>query len=122
MRPNNPPVWWNETLDVATPLVSIEALNSRVSQFVVRAGRTHYALFGSPLVITSGNDGQHVPGSAHGKNGAVDLRSRELDEGSQMVFALCLISLGLRSKVVVYDERAGGSPHWHCEDADMAGG
>jgi hypothetical protein len=119
--PTNLPTWWNETLDAESLDVRVESLNVKLVQFVVRAAQVHAVMFGTPLVITSGNDGKHVPGSAHGKNAAVDLRSHDIDAGSQMVFAMVLISLGNRSGVAVYDERAARSPHWHCEDADMVG-
>lgn len=118
----NLPPWWTPDLQLASPYVRVESLNTKLAQFVVRAGRVHATLFGMPLVITSGNDGQHVPGSAHYKDGAVDLRNHDIDSAAQACFALVLITLGERSGVVVFDERATKSPHWHCEDADLAGG
>jgi hypothetical protein len=40
-------------------------------------------LSAGPLVITSGNDGTHVPGSYHGKNLAIDFRSLHLPSRAQ---------------------------------------
>lgn len=117
----NLPPWWTPDLKLADDSVRVESLNLVVAQFLVRAAHVHVVLFGTELVITSGNDGAHVPGSAHYKNGAVDLRSHDIDIGSQMVFAMVLISLGNRSGVAVYDERPTKRKHWHCEDASMAG-
>jgi xanthine/CO dehydrogenase XdhC/CoxF family maturation factor len=106
---------------LAGPEVRIESLSLRVVPFLVRAGHIHVALTGKPLVITSGNDGNHVPGSAHYKNSAVDLRSHEIIDGLQMTFAMVLIALGQIFQVAVFDERPTRSPHWHCEDADLTG-
>lgn len=36
------------------------------------------------LVITSGNDGEHKPGSLHYKNLAIDCRTRQLSTGQKM--------------------------------------
>src|SRR5712691_5656762 len=99
MQPANLPVWWTPDLDLGSPSVKVEELSTKITQFLVRAAHIHVALTGTPLVITSGNDGQHVHGSAHYKNAAVDLRSNDIGVGYQMVFGLVLSSLGNQSGV-----------------------
>jgi hypothetical protein len=120
--PSNLPPWWTPDLAIGSPAVNVVALNTKLAQFVVRAAAAHVLLFGSELVITSGNDGNHVPSSAHYKNAAVDLRSHDKSADQQMLFGGILAYLGSKDAVGVFDERATTSPHWHCEDASFLGG
>ena len=105
-------------IDVADKSVHVERLVPRLVIFVVRAGNLHSALFHKPLVITSGNDGEHAAGSAHYRNEAIDARSREVTPAQAMLFTLVLVDLGLEEGVAVFDERANPTKqHWHCEVA-----
>ncbi len=105
-------------VQLADSLVHVERLVPRMVVFVVRAGNLHAALFHKPLVITSGNDGEHADGSAHYRNEAIDARSREITPAQAMLFTMVLVDLGLEEGVVVFDERANPTKqHWHCEVA-----
>ncbi len=105
-------------VQLAGSAVHIEALVPRLVIFVVRAGNLHAALFNKPLVITSGNDGEHAASSAHYRNAAVDARSRDITPAQALLFTMVLVDLGLDEGVVVFDERANpAKQHWHCEVA-----
>lgn len=116
------PGWWTPDLAVAGPNVDVFLLNQKLRNFVLAAAAVHEKIFDMPLVITSGNDGQHVASSAHYKNAAVDLRSIDKDLGEQMIFGMVLNFLGVKYGVGVFDERATTSKHWHAEDAALLGG
>ncbi len=105
-------------VQLADNSVHVERLVPRMVVFVVRAGNIHSALFNKPLVLTSGNDGEHMERSAHYRNAAVDMRSRDVTPVQQQLFTLVLVDLGLEEGVVVFDERANpAKQHWHCEVA-----
>ena len=105
-------------VQIADNSVHVERLVPRLVLFVVRAGNLHAALFRKPLIITSGNDGEHAEGSAHYRNAAVDMRSWDVTPVQQQLFTLVLVDLGLEEGVVVFDERANPTKqHWHCEVA-----
>ncbi len=103
-------------VQLADNSVHVERLVPRMVMFVVRAGNLHAALFNKPLVITSGNDGEHAAGSAHYRNAAIDARSRDISPAQAMLFTMVLVDLGLEEGVSVFDERANpAKQHWHCE-------
>lgn len=58
--------------------VNVENLSARILDVLPTIRDVLASLSAGPLVITSGNDGTHVPGSYHGKNLAVDFRSLHL--------------------------------------------
>lgn len=96
--------------------VMVQRLVAPLVRFLARAGDVHMTLFAAPLVITSGNDGNHLSGSAHLRNSAVDLRSRDISDVQQVVFQAVLVELGREDKIGVFDERLKpGEGHWHCE-------
>ena len=115
---------WAETDEVVlgSSSVNVSALPLFLVSFLICAGQIHRALFNKALVITSGNDGQHVHGSAHYQNKAVDLRSHDLLDDEQALFSSVLLYLSRRYKVALFDERYTASPHWHVQTADSVGG
>lgn len=87
-----------------------------LAKAIVFLGGVHQAMFGIPLVITSGNDGTHAPGSKHYTNQAVDIRARDLTQGAEIAFCVVLSWAGPEMGFRVFDERADqGAPHWHIE-------
>jgi len=100
----------------ANSLVNTNKLDPRLKTFLERAGEAHWALFRSPLVVTSGNDSTHVAGSAHYWDKAIDLRSRDLSDSGALIMLIILVNLGLEFGVAVFDERLKpDGPHFHCE-------
>ncbi len=96
--------------------VNCTQLNRSLFGFLLFAGQLYYYLFSRSLVVTSGNDGQHVAGSKHYQNKAVDLRTMDLDPEQQHVFLMLLIHLSRIHNVGVFDERRLVSgPHVHVE-------
>jgi hypothetical protein len=85
-------------------------------QFAVALGRVHLALFGHPLIITSGKDGTHVNGSLHAEGRALDVRIVDLVEKDQILFLGVLASQCVEWECRVFDERVGpGGQHVHIE-------
>lgn len=116
------PNWWNtQECCVASTSVNVAKLYPPLAEFLQSAGKMHAYLFGKPMTITSGNDGQHVAHSAHYLDLAADIRSRDLDAGQQVVFGVVLCYIGLRYNIVVFDERATPGQHWHVQTAASAG-
>lgn len=105
-----------------SPSVNVSQLDDSLVRFLTRVGRIHTFLFGKALQITSGNDGQHVAGSAHYKNKAVDLRCLDLLDDEQALFSAVLLYCARWFKVAVFDERYTASPHWHIQTTDSVGG
>jgi len=102
---------WLESKDV-----HIEQLDVRLQRFVSQAGQVHSILFKKPLVITSGNDGAHATNSAHYRNAAVDLRTKDIAPLEQYIFLVVLVHLAEEERIMVSDERLRETgPHYHCE-------
>lgn len=97
--------------------VNVVFLATPLKDMLERAARVHVALFGSPLVVTSGNDGQHMAHSKHYSNEAIDLRSRDLNPTERDVFQWALGYLAKQHGARVVDETQTASPHWHVETA-----
>ena len=117
------PQWYDgDYVKRASPSVNVAELDSVLASFLSRVGKVHTFLFGRALEITSGNDGNHVAGSAHGKNKAVDLRSHDLADDEQALFTAVMLYAARGFKVAVFDERYTASPHWHVQTADSVGG
>lgn len=96
--------------------VNIRHLEPALLGFLTTAGQVHSWLFQKVLVVTSGNDGVHVKGSAHYANRAADLRSMDKTLEEQMLFAMILTYLGEHRGVGLYDERQKpGEAHYHVE-------
>lgn len=114
--------WWNTPeVAVASTAVDVTKLDASLSDFLRSAGKMHAFLFGKPMIITSGNDGNHVQHSAHYLNFAGDIRSRELAADEQMLFGQVLSFIAPRYKIVVFDERSTAGQHWHVQTAASAG-
>jgi hypothetical protein len=109
-----------DSMDVqlASGSVNVSALNEILISYIRAVARAHRALFGLPLIITSGNDGQHVAGSAHALNRAVDIRSHDLQEEDQLIFGLILAKFAELYKMAVFDERFTAAPHWHVQTVE----
>jgi hypothetical protein len=54
--------------------VNVQDIATVLQSFLVVAGLVHMHLFNQLLVVTSGKDGVHSPGSKHGRGEALDLR------------------------------------------------
>ena len=103
-------------LELASKDVKVESLNPRLVRFVVIAANVHQWMYQKPLVITSGNDGEHSIGSLHYKNAAVDLRSHDITPTQQLSFLVVLVQLGQDNGIAVFDERVNpDKQHWHAE-------
>lgn len=121
--PAQSPPWWDtDSIQLESMSVQVRHLDESLVSFLINAGKAHLALYGRALVLTSGNDGTHVAGSAHGKNKAVDLRSLDKSPEAEMLFCLVLGWFSRLYKVAVFDERFTAFPHWHCQTADSVGG
>jgi len=99
--------------------VNVASLVPELTTALAKIGRVHLDLFGRPLIITSGNDGKHKPGSKHYVNKAVDLHMTDKDLEEQAIFIDILMYLDKRLKLMLFDERQQpGSDHVHIETAD----
>lgn len=118
------PTHWFDSifLQLASPSVNVTALSGELIAYLQAVGAVHRTLFTKALEITSGNDGKHVPGSAHYKWLAVDVRSLDLTDEQAAIFSLVLGYFSRLYKVAVFDERFTASPHWHIQTADSVGG
>lgn len=103
-------------IDIAGPGVHVEHLDVGLAEYVQHLGMLHLLLFGSNLVITSGNDGQHAPHSAHFRNMAVDLRTHDLSSEQQALLLHVLAYSAHFRGIGVFDERGlPAGPHIHLE-------
>jgi len=117
--PATPPAIVPHLVELAGPGVQISKLDQRLMAALAPLARLHVELFNKPLVVTSGNDGDHSKGSKHYANQAVDLRARDKGPAEQLLFGLLLADYAQRFNLAVFDERARDkSPHWHVELAD----
>lgn len=99
--------------------VNVASLVPELTTALAKIGRLHLDLFDKPVIITSGNDGQHKTGSKHYANKAVDLRMFDKDLEQQAIFVDLLMYLDKRLKLMLFDERQEpGSDHVHIETAD----
>ena len=102
--------------------VNVTTLDLRMIRALGYLGIAHQALFAKPLVVTSGADGQHVLGSAHYKNLAVDIRSADLPVDAELLFGAVLSFAAPFFGFRCYDERVGpGGAHWHLEIPEGGG-
>src|SRR5260370_15695658 len=73
--------------------VQVQRLVAPLVRFLVRASDVHLTLFLEPMVITSGNDGQHAVGSAHFRHAAGDLLTTDTHEAQNNLVRLALLPL-----------------------------
>jgi hypothetical protein len=96
--------------------VNVVDLNPLLQSFLVTAGLVHMHLFNQLLVVTSGKDGAHSPGSKHDRGNAVDLRVNDLLPSYQPAFLLLLRVLCDRFHLAMFDESfVPGAGHVHIE-------
>jgi hypothetical protein len=99
--------------------VNVSALVPELTTALAKLGRIHLDLFNKPLIITSGNDGQHKSGSKHGVNKAVDARMVDKSQAEQELFIAIVFHLSPTLRLMLFDERQEpGSDHIHLETAD----
>ncbi len=104
------------SVQVSGPEVNLEGVAAGLLAYVFRLGEVHEALFGIALVITSGMDGQHAPGSLHAQGRAVDLRTHDKADVEMIVFLSIIAYSAVNFHCTVFDERAlPGAPHLHME-------
>jgi len=84
--------------------------------FAAQLAYLHFLLFGLPLVITSGRDGDHVPTSLHKIGRALDFRTHDKTAEEMQVFLSILAFAAPGQMCRVFDERIGqGGEHVHVE-------
>lgn len=102
---------------VADTAVVLEGVSDHLLGYVAQLGLIHQALFGEPLVVTSGKDGAHAVGSLHYDGRAVDLRTKDKTEAEMVVWLAVVGWSAPRFRVTVFDERGLGlEEHLHLED------
>lgn len=102
--------------ELASPAVVLEGVKPELLQFVDYLGLVHKVVFGKPLVITSGKDGQHVASSLHPLGLAVDIRTRDLLPDEQALLVSLIAYAGPSNHIAYFDERAlGPQAHIHLE-------
>lgn len=105
-----------KSVELAGPEVNLDGVADALLAYVGRLGDVHEAIFAIPLVITSGKDGAHAPGSLHGQGRAVDLRTHDKSDVEMVIFLAVLAYSAGNFHCTVFDERAlPGAPHMHIE-------
>lgn len=98
--------------------VDVVNVNPVLQAFLITAGLVQMHLFNRLLVVTSGKDGVHLPGSKHGKGDAIDLRIADMPPEDQPAFLLVLRVLCARYKLAMFDEsNVLNAGHVHIEIA-----
>jgi hypothetical protein len=111
---NVPPA--HQVLIAASDAVEIEGVHPKLMEFAVQLAYLHFLLFGLPLVITSGKDGQHVKSSYHDVGRALDFRTRDKSDDEMTVFLTILAYAAPHVECRYFDERVGqGGEHVHVE-------
>lgn len=96
--------------------VVIDGVAPALMRVAVQFAYLHWLLFGLPLVITSGKDGQHAPGSLHPEGRALDFRTHDKTDDEMIVFLAILTYAAPAHSLRVFDERVGpGGEHIHVE-------
>lgn len=96
--------------------VIVDGVAPELMIYAVHLAYIHWLLFGVPLIITSGKDGKHAPGSLHYVGRALDFRTRDLAADEVLLFLLVVMYSAPARKMAVFDERAlPGEPHLHVE-------
>jgi hypothetical protein len=99
--------------------VNVASLVPELTTALAKLGRIHLDLFNKPLIVTSGNDGQHKSGSKHYVNKAVDARMVDKNQAEQGLFIAVIVHLAPVLHLMLFDERQQpGSDHIHLETAD----
>jgi hypothetical protein len=99
--------------------VNVASLVPELTTALAKLGRLHLDMFDEPIIITSGNDGQHAPGSKHYTNRAVDIRTKDMQLQAQIMFLMVVAYMSPKLNLMLFDERQKlGSDHFHIETAD----
>jgi len=103
-------------LAVANPSVVLDGVSPGLLGFLAQMGIVHKTVFGKDLVITSGKDGTHVPGSMHYTGHAVDLRTVDKDPAGVDLLLHMLAYAVVGERIAFFDERnKPGGAHIHLE-------
>jgi hypothetical protein len=112
------PPLWPRSIVLKDKSVNVSGLSAHMVEFLGVLASLHEDLFGSALIITSGNDGEHAPHSKHSQWKAVDVRCLQMTGEEQTVFLTVLCFLSGRYRLAVFDERQlPGAGHFHVEEA-----
>lgn len=71
--------------------------------------------FGYPAWISSGNDGEHKPGSFHYKDAALDFRIRHVPEAKRTAIVKALYARLWPQFDVLWEDRGKANEHLHVE-------
>lgn len=103
-------------VEKASDSVVLDGVDPDLLAYVEHLGLIHHLLFMKPLVITSGKDGTHAPGSFHAIGRALDVRTHDKDLEEQLLFMAVLGFSAPSMGIAVFDERAPHDPkHVHLE-------
>jgi hypothetical protein len=106
----------NGNLKIESDAVKVDGLPPRFKEFLDRLGWIHFGLYALPLIITSGNDGQHGAQSLHYENRAVDVRTKDVPLAAGDVLATIITYFSELYTLALFDERqVPGGPHFHIE-------
>lgn len=98
--------------------VSLRDLHPNLYCFLQSMGAIHRALYAMDCVVTSANDGKHLPGSKHMQGKAVDLRISDKSIYDQGSFIVVCLALARKWTLAVFDEsNVPGAGHVHIEIA-----
>lgn len=101
----------------ADAAVVLEGVSEHLLGYIAQLGLIHQALYGEPLVITSGKDRDHGMNSLHYEGRAVDLRTKDKTEAEMVVWMAVVAWSAPRFRVTVFDKRGLGlEEHLHLED------
>jgi hypothetical protein len=101
---------------LASPSVNVRDVVPALRVVVHRLAELHSQMFGRALVITSGKDAVHAPGSLHGEGKAVDYRTNDKTDEENDLFLQVVGYVARLYHSTVFDERAlPGGPHVHIE-------
>ncbi len=105
-------------LGLAVPdnTVVLDGVDPGLMGFLSHLAMIHKLLFGMDLVVTSGKDGVHAPGSLHHTGRAVDLRTHDKtpEDIDLLIHVLSYSTPGV--PIGVFDERnVPPGPHLHLE-------
>jgi hypothetical protein len=106
----------HQVLITASDAVELDGVEQPLMNFAAQLAYLHFLLFGLPLVITSGKDGEHVASSFHGIGRALDFRTHDKSAEEMVIFDAILAFAAPQQNCRFFDERVGpGGEHLHLE-------
>jgi len=103
-------------VELANDRVVLDGVHDKLLAFISQLGMVHRLIFGHDLIITSGKDGEHVPGSLHYTGRAVDARTVDKDPEGVALFIHILAFAASSMPLAYFDERnKPGGAHIHLE-------